>query len=41
VGAALAQLLGSYSSAFLVLAGVAGVAALLAASAAPARPRRR
>jgi MFS family permease len=36
VGAALAQLLGSYSSAFLVLAGLAVVAALLAVSATPA-----
>ena len=36
VGAALAQLLGSYSSAFLVLAGLAVVAAMLAVSATPA-----
>ncbi len=36
VGAALAQLLGSYSSAFLVLAGLAVVAAALAASASQA-----
>ena len=36
VGAALAQLLGSYSSAFLVLAGLAVLAALLAVSATPA-----
>ena len=35
VGAALAQLVGSYSSAFLVLAGLAVVAALLAVSATP------
>jgi MFS family permease len=35
VGAALAHLLGSYSAAFLVLAGVAGVAAALAAFASP------
>ena len=41
VGAALAQLLGSYSSAFLVLAGVAVVAALLAASATPGGVRDR
>jgi MFS family permease len=41
VGAALAQLLGSYSAAFLVLAGVAVVAALLAASATPALERDR
>ena len=41
VGAALAQLLGSYSSAFLVLAGVAVVAALLAASATPGVVRDR
>ena len=41
VGAARAQLLGSYSSAFLVLAGVAVVAALLAASATPGGVRDR
>ena len=38
VGAALARLLGSYSTAFLVLAGVAGVAAVLAATATPRAP---
>ena len=36
-GAALADLLGSYADAFLVLAGVAGVAAVLMLGAAPAR----
>jgi MFS family permease len=41
VGAALAQLLGSYSSAFLVLAGLAVVAAVLAVSATPAVVRDR
>ncbi|MCW2760130.1 MAG: major facilitator superfamily 1 [Marmoricola sp.] len=35
VGAALADLLGGYSAAFLVLAGVAAVAAVLAAGASP------
>ena len=34
-GAALADLLGSYAAAFLVLAGVAGVAAVLMLGAAP------
>lgn len=38
-GAALAQLLGSYADAFLVLAGVAGVAALLMLGATPRNPR--
>ena len=40
-GAALAQLLGSYADAFLVLAGVAGVAALLMLGATPVDRRRR
>jgi MFS family permease len=39
-GAVLAQLLGSYAHAFLVLAGVAGVAAVLMLGAAPADLRR-
>lgn len=39
VGAALAELLGSYSDAFLVLAGLAAVAAVLMLGAAPARGR--
>lgn len=38
-GAALAQLLGSYSNAFLALAGLAAVAAILMLGAAPARGR--
>ena len=37
VGAALAQGLGSYTQAFLVLAGLAGLAAALAGCARPAR----
>jgi MFS family permease len=41
VGAALADVLGGYSAAFLVLAGAAGVAAALAAGATPQGPRAR
>ena len=39
-GAALAELLGSYSNAFLVLAGLAAVAAVLMLGTDPARDRR-